>query len=407
MDKNKKKSSDISSLDRSKRLFLIIASAFLACVLTVGIIIGAIGIFRNNSSVMRYKGVYLKDGVANYLATVYKYDFMSSLTKSGIECFDSEYFWQSESEDGRTYAEVLSENTEEYLKRVIVGSYLFDKNTRMQKSDKEVVERAVSDVLIYRADGSVDRFNEIACDMGFTYKDFERAAEMLYKYEMAKTVIFGIDGSALESGKFDAECNEYFESAYSHVKLLLMRTDGETVLDPDTGKEVFSEYDDTTRAQINADIAKVREWINNHNNDVGDEQMSEALFDEYIKKYKTGTVNDTEGYYFSPNSSYTIEFAADAPDIVSLAFSTEIGYYGECELDIGVAFVLRCPLEDGAYSRISLSHFFEDFYKNAASYLYTESFLEYTREVTVNTKRYNATDIVSLPYNHELSVKFG
>ena len=30
--------------------------------------------------------------------------------------------------------------------------------------------------------------------------------------------------------------------------LLIIRTDGELVTDPDTGKQIVSEYDDTTRA---------------------------------------------------------------------------------------------------------------------------------------------------------------
>ena len=242
--------------------------------------------------------------------------------------------------------------------------------------------------------------------MGFTYRDFERAAQLMYKYEMAESVIFGYDGSALESGDFSAECQEYFENEYSRVMLLIMRTDGELVTDPETGKEVLSEYDDTTRAKVLADIERVRQLIANAENDAFDEQMSEEAFAWYINEYKTGTVNDTEGYYFSSGSSYSLEFAKDAPEVVSLALSTEVGHYAECQLDIGVCFIYRLPLERGAYARISLSHFFEDFYVGASSYIYSTSLDAYLDAVSVK-EGYDREAVISKPYNLELSVSFG
>ena len=406
MEKKDMGKAPLSTRERSRRVFILASALFLCCVLIVGVIFGAVGIARNTTSVMRYKGIYLKDGVANYLATTYKYDFMSALTRSGIECYDSPYFWQSASDDGRVWSEVLTENTEKYIKRVMIGSYLFDRNTRLNKNDKAVINKAVSEVLQFRADGDVDKFNEMAEPMGFTYRDFEKAAELMYKYEMAEAVIFGYDGSALESGNFGAECREYFESAYSRVKLLIIRTDGELITDAETGKEVLSEYDDVTLAKVMADIERVRKLIYNAENDVFDEQMSEIAFDTYIEKYSTGTVNDTEGYYFSENSAYSLEFAEDAPQVVSLALSTEIGHYAECELDIGVCFIYKCKLESNAYTRIGLSHFFEDFYVNASSYVYSKSLDAYLAEVTVK-ERYDADAVVDMPYNFELSVRFG
>ena len=211
MKNNEKSREPLGSEQKSKRLFVIATAAFLCLVLTVAIIFGAVGIVRGQRSVMRYKGIYLQDGVANYLAATYKYDFMSSLKRGGVDSYDSHYFWDSESTDGRTWGEVLTENTEKYLKRVIVGSYLFDRNTRLNKSDKEIIAKAIDEVIEYRADGSVEKFNEMAEEMGFTYRDFVKAAELIYKYEMAEAVSFGYDGSALKSGGFSAECNEYFE----------------------------------------------------------------------------------------------------------------------------------------------------------------------------------------------------
>lgn len=409
MKKDNKAASARSSAQRSKKAFMIFTSAFLGCVLIVGIVFGTIGIVKNKNAVMKYKGVYLSDGVANYLIASYKYDFMSSLAKNGEECYDTDIYWQSEAADGKTWGDVLAENTEKYLKSVIIGSYLFDKNTSLTKNDKAVIEKAVNEVLDYRADGNVERFNEIASDMGFTYRDFEKAAEMLYKYEMAQTVIFGYDGSALESGLFNEECNEYFEGAYSRVMLMFIRTDGELVTDPETGKEILSEYDDNTKAIVEEKIAYIRKLINNAENHPNEavEQMSEGAFMDYIAKdYPTGTINDTEGYYFSKDSSYSLEFAEGAPEVVSLALGMEEGHYAECAVDFGVCFIYKIPLEENAYSRILLTHFFSDFYAKAASYIYGESITAYLPDVTVKS-RYDSSAVLTKPYNKQLPIKFG
>ena len=388
-------------MDKSKKLFLIFTAAFLGCVLLVGIILGTIAIVRNARSVMIYKGIYLKEGVANYLSASYKYDFMSALAKSGVECYDSEDFWQSDADGVKTYGDILVDNTEKYIKSVMVGSYLFDKNTRLTKDDKKVIEKAVNEVLEYRANGDKERFNEIGETMGFDFDDFKEATELLYKSQMAETVIFGYEGSSLSSGNFASECEDYFVNNYSRVRIMIIRTDGELVTDIDTGKEVLAEYDDAQKAQALEKIADIRAKI-------ADGRMDEETFLWHIQnEYPTNSVNDTAGYYFSANSAYSIQFADDgAPEVVKLALSGEIGKFYECELDIGTCFIYKTKLESGAYSRYTISHFFEDFYKNAAPYIYEKSIEVYLADVNVKDK-YDKTTVISQPYNLKLAVKFG
>ena len=388
-------------MEKSKKVFLIFTAIFLGCVLILGSVFAVIGIVKNHNAVMKYKGITAKDGVVNYISASYKYDYMSTLRKSGINCTDTEAFWQSKTAEGRTYADILKENTEKYIKSVLVGSYLFDQNTRLTKNDKAAIKKSVTEVLEYRAGGDVAKFNEIGESMGFSYKDFEKAATLLYKSEMAETVIFGYEGSALSSGNFITECDSYFENNYARVKLMIIRTDGDLAIDPDTGKQVLREYSEEEKAAAIAKIDNIRELI-------ATEQMNESAFDWHIaNEYSTGTVNDTLGYYFSDKSSYSVQFAQQSnSDVVKLALTTPIGEYAEAELDIGVCFLLRCPLEEGAYGRISLSHFFEDFYKNAAPYIYTELIEVYLSDVTVKDG-YDADAVISQPYNYELTIKFG
>ena len=387
-------------MGKSKKIFLVFTAIFLSLVLTLGIIIATVSAVKESRSVMSYKGIYMYEGVANYLAASYKYTFKATLTKLGINGADNESFWARSAGGGKTYGDILKENTDRYLKSVLVGSYLFDRNTKLTKNDKEVIANSVAEVLEHKAGGDVDKFNEIGEPMGFTYKDFERAAELIYKFEMAKTVIFGYDAAALETGLFDAQCDEYYRENYVRVRLLVIRTDGEWATDPDTGKQVLDEYDEEEKAEALAKIRDIREKI-------ADGRMNETAFIWHIQnEYPTDQVNDERGYYFSASSAYSHNFANEGGrDIVKLALSGRVGEYTECELDIGTCFIYKCELEDGAYSSYVLERFFEDFYINAAPSIYLDSLTSYFSDVKIKDK-YDFDAVVTRPYNYQLGVSF-
>lgn len=375
-------------MDKSKKIFLIFTALFLGCILIVGIVFGTIAIVKGSGSVMKYKGIYLDEGVANYLSASYKNDFINTYA-----CTDSEEFWNSLSFGNKTNGEILEESTEEYLKHVLIGSYLFDRNSKLTKDDKAVIDKAIDEVLAYRADGSVERFNEIGAAMGFDFKDFKKAAELLYKYEMAELIIFGYEGVSLAMGGFDAECNEYFKNNYSKVRLMIIRTDNES----ESGTAL-------------AKVADIREKIN-------DGRMNEEAFLWHIQnEYPTNTPNDTDGYYFSKNSSYSKQFIDDAlvlkdgaDKIVDIALSMDEGEYAECELSYGVCFIYKCELgnsEDGAYNSSSLERFFEDFYKLAVPYVYIKTTEVFIPDVKVKD-RYKSDYVISQPVNDLLVIRFG
>ena len=372
-------------MEKSKKLFLIFTALFLGSVLIVGIVFGTVAIVKNSGSVMKYKGIYLDEGVANYLTASYKNDFINA-----TRCPDTEEFWSSIATDGKTYGDLLTEATQHYLATVLVGSYLFDRNSRLTKSDKAVIEKAIDEVVDFRAEGSVECFNEIGAAMGFDFKDFKKAATLLYKYEMAERIIFGYEGASLSKGGFEAECNEYFKNNYSKVRLMIIRTDTDNTSD---------------RHEKIADIRLK----------IADGRMNEEAFIWHVQnEYPTNTPNDTSGYYFSPKSAYSLQFKEEgledgADKIVDTALSMKEGEYAECELAIGICFIYKCELgesENGAYKLSSLERFFEDFYKNATPYVYASAIEVFIPDVSIKEK-YDSQYVLSQPRNSLLSVSFG
>ncbi len=385
----------------SKRALVILVSVFLGALIIFGATLGIVSAVRSSRAYFSYNGIIADRGVVNYLASTRKSDFMRTLTYEGVECYDDEEFWHSKNSDGEEYGELLAREIESYISSVVVGAYLFDRYTALTKEDKAELDRYTSEVLEFKAGGSRAEFNRIAEPMGFDYSDFKTAYELIYKYEAARDVIFGYNGASLSGGEFTPQCEEFF-TTYTHVMLMFIRTDGEYVINEETGLSEYVEYTSDRKADIQEEIAHIRELVHNAEEGVGDERMSPDAFLWYIKnEYNYDTKNAEGGYYFAPTSSYTKEFATDCPDVVEKALSLTEGHYAEAVADIGVCFIYKYPSESGAYYKSSMSHFFGDFYADAAEYLYSKEINGLIANVKVKDKFYEI-DLVSLPYNYEL-----
>lgn len=388
----------------NKRLLIILISVFLGAVVCFGAVFGIIAAAKSGRAVMKYKGTYVSPGVANYLAATHKTHFIASL---GIEVFDSPEFWASQCKDGRTYGELLAEDTERYIREVVAGSYIFDRYTSLTSSEKKAIKNAVKSRIDYLFDGDMDEFSRVAATMGFDYADFLEATKMLYKHKNAKAAIFGSDGSNL-LGAY-ADCDKYYEK-YSHVKLLFIRTEsefatdenGNRVVGPD-GKDKVDPLNSTEREKRLKDIADIDAAILALEN--GENfQMSAEYFDSFLKKYSYDTEFDMGGYYFAPNSEYTalfyekIDGKASYADIADAALKAEIGDFVKVEYEDGICYVYKYEREQYAYGKDRYAEFFEDFYSDAADYLYPELLSSIAQEVTVKDRFY-AVDPIYMPYN--------
>lgn len=396
--KNQKTVKNESAMPKNKRVIIILTAVFLGLVLLFGIVLGTIAIIRNVRAVMIYKGTIIDRGVANYLAMMGKYSFMTGLAARGIENSDDESFWSKISADGRTYGELLKEETELYMKKVLVGSYLFDRNATLTAIDEANINNAVEAVL-YNFGGE-DKLNKEAEKLGFDYSDIRKASEMIYKYLVAKDVIFGYDASTLKSGAFNAQCDEFF-STYTHAKLLFIRTEDKLVTNPDTGEVTSEALSDNEKADINSEIERIRYLISGD----GDESMSKEEFVRRITLWsEKDSMNIVGGYYLAPTSEDTAKLREIYPEVVNAVYSLEMGEYAEVKTRWGVCFIYRDEPTAAAYALPSMDRFFTDFYTDAATYIYAEELTALSGDVKVKKKFYDI-DIIALPYNFRLVVK--
>ena len=406
-----------SSAGRGHSGVILAVAILVGAVLIFGIALGVIAAVRRATALVYYNGIALDEGVTNYLASTYKSKYLAylgsrtDLEELGVFPADSEDFWSEEVPDGsgKLWADLLYENTVSYIKSLAVKAYLFDRASGLTSEDRENINSLTEQVLSYRAGGSRDEFNKKSADMGFDYSDFCTAQELIYKANRAGTATYGESGEVLSSDAYLSICNEYYNSAYSHVKILFIRTEDEFVVDEDgnriegDGGDELRELTEKERAERQADIASIRAAIESLKNN-GDEQMSPEYFDTFLSKYGYITEYFTTGMYFSEKSSFTEEFGDESgglAPIVYTALTMEVGEYSEVEWESGICFVYRYENSEFGFLSSSVEAFFTDFYADAAEYVFTKSVSELVQDVELG-EGFDEIDLVALKYNWEL-----
>ena len=409
---------------KTRRIVIIVISAILAAAILFGIVLGVVTLVRNSSYVMKLDRVGIDKGVASFLISIYKHDYIETLLNNGINASDSNEFWLKKRYTG-TEGDLFNYEVEEYLKGIVAANVLFDEYATLTEEDEYKIDFAVQEVLNFQAGGSKKTFNELTSSMGFDFKDFKRGTEMLYKLRVVYTTVFGESGSKMQTN-FADYCNRYYESNYIRAKILLIRTQDTYKLDENNemikgedGKyeiRLLTEAEKQERAayiaQLDACVDSIR---SNPENTIALNDFNNLL-NEVAEKYNENVTSAVKnGYYLSQDSEYTSKLGLDG--VISEAFNLDIGEVYSCETGVTVAettdsstgfsykcYVYRMEKEAKAYQDSSLEHFFLDFNTLASIALYEEIVAEYSKEVTVKDK-WDAINPVAIPRNYNYRVK--
>lgn len=398
-----------------KKLLITIVCIFLAVVLIFGATLGIILGIRNAKALVRLKSVRISEGEAYFLLAKYKRDFLIKHHSYG-----SDEFWEKQYDEKRTYADLLREESERYLREIAIRCYLFDTLFDFEGIDEIEAKRAVIEILNYRSEGSIEKFDSTAAAYGFTYEDFSSAAILLYKAEAVQSRVFGSDGSGVLSSEFKSDCDEYFEN-YSHVKLLFIRTEdkfeldenGNRVVDEETGYDKLVELSEAEKAERAATVSEIRAKIEAKKNNTAGVKMSREHFDYLLSAVGEGDPSrNTTGYYFSPYSDFSADFVTN-PDgttsedrlaIVKEAITMQSGSFSECAFDGGVCFIYKYENTAGAYTDTE-DACFSDFASLAATAAFSKMVSELYEDVKIK-ERYYEIDLVALPGDNPFVPRF-
>ena len=394
-------------MQKGQRLLLAFACAFLAAVLIFGIVLGIVIGVQRAGAVAEYNGVTVDEKTAFYLASYYKYNFIASLKSADVDAYDSIDFWYRKDSDGVAYGTHLVLGVKNYIADILVANYYYNRYATLSASDKDKINTAV-DALISRF-SSVGALDDALSLCKTDRKALKNAAEMLYKANYAKTVIYGTGGAKLAN--YPDECEKYLNE-YSRVKLLFIRTENVFLRDEE-GNYVITDGEYETReltaeekAEREALIARIDAEILGYE-EGGNIQITEELFDSYLSNYGEGEQDKkSSGYYFSESSVYSAAFAEDvSSEIVKAALTMDIRQYEKVVTDFAVCYIYRCEVASGAYADTSENGFFADFYSDAADFLFAE-LTESMREDVVFSDKLTSEDIVGVPYNSDIYIRF-
>lgn len=394
---------------KNNRFLITFICIFLALVTILAAILGIASAVKKSKSVAIYKGQAMDVKVASFFASYYKYTYMTMLSKSGVlGVEDSPGFWKSEADGGKTYLQLLSQGTEEFIKQILVGNYLYDRYGRLTSDEKDRISKAVEELVDYKADGSRKKFDELTVGYGFDYSSFSDAATMLYKASTAQKMIYGADGSNV--AQFPDRAEEYL-SEYSHVMLLFIRTKDKFVYENgqrvkgDDGNYLLEALTPDEIADRESVISEIESAIDALGSGEGVE-MNAELFNYYLQKHDEGDEDmRADGYYFSKRSSYTQEFSTVFENIVDKSYEMPINSFSQIPLDFGVCFIYKCEPTRGAYASGLSEACFSDFYSDASNFLFEKDITELSAETGIR-ERFSEINLLTLPYNYNFLPSF-
>ena len=365
---------------KKNRTLLIIVCIFLGVVLCLSGTLLSVTLIRNARYVASYSGYGMDEGVARYFASAYKTDYIASLPLSVRDSADDPEFWNTVPDGGTiSYGEDLQRGYENYIRRILVANALYSS----ADSFDDEVERAVSFSLTDPSiGGSINTLNEKTAPYGFDYDDLLSAGELYYRYVNACSSIYGKYGEYISV----AGCSEYLKT-YSYVKMIFIKSD-----------------DISAKAEVADAVASLRASIAE-----GADMASEEQFDGFMKHNSIHFKDGVDGeYYFGVNSDFTVKFAKTDDkmhDIVERALTMQIGEAAEMPYPNGVCFIYKCTPDDSHYTNSSYDLYFEDFYTDAADYLYKSEVNARIDDVKFKDSFY-AIDVAATPKNIFYLVKF-
>lgn len=375
-----KKASREKKTKEGGRGFIIFVAVFLILLVLLVAALGIVSAIRHSNTVFSLDGMRMDKEVAAFFVSMYRADYTAAMRQQGKNP-DAAGFFDELAEDGRTNREVFCELASSYLKEILVASYIFDSVRELEDEEEREIERVVGEVLEYKADGSEERFNELASEFGFDYDSFCDAVKMYYKALSSFAVLYGAEGALISQN--ETVCGSYLQE-YTHVSMIVVRTETKLITDGE-GRDYNITLTESEKAAKQALIAEMDAAMTAYKNDE-DGKMTVAAFENWLAS-STDSGRDwvNTGYYFHENAEMTKEFSDAFPGVVEAAYAMPMYSFDSLYTDIEIMvddevrtervkiYLYKYPPERGAYAETSMKDvWFSDFFSDAAVYLFGE-----------------------------------
>lgn len=372
-----------------KKPILIAVTCVVAAALLFGAVFGTILTVRRVRAVAYYGNVTMTEGVYRYFAYEALCDTVAEARADGLSpgpylIYKGKSFYdEADPVTGKTIGEMYREKLEAYVREALVLSAKFDECG--YKVNEETVKKALYERIMISKDRTRVSLEEELSAYGIGYRDYEKAAEILYKMQAFKGNYYGTDGEKI--ARRSDLCKQYFANNYKSVQFLFIRSETTFKLDENgnritnSGTDVKVVLSEEEKADRAADRATLDAMVAAGTLSEADAATFAALAEKYANDG-----DGTDAYYFAADSAFTASSLEELPEATALALSSEPGKVTCAPYADGVVYVLGLSMESGAYQTAPRTDCFSDFYALVAEDDYRKSLDSLTPNVTVKDK---------------------
>ena len=308
----------------------------------------------------------------NYWASTSKANFMHSYTD--IE--DTDEFWHSEYEEGKTYAEYLDSLVLEDIKTTAVCLSLYNEmRLSLTESQREAIDNTINGYLSEYAGGNKNTLNNALSAYGANMSILREVKEAEAKRTLVYDFLFSEGG---EKALRDEDYEKYYQENYYHFQIIYINNKYEYVLDSKGNYTTNADGTYVTRALSGDALDAKNQSIKTVCDKIAAGEDFDSLFNTYSEQ-KTYT----NGYYFTASDSYSnAVFYKLIGDISSI----EEGETTVAEYDSGTYIMKRLPLDENAWNQSINKDFFNSFETLAANAAFRVFTSEQFDSLTIDTE---------------------
>ena len=257
---------------------------------------------------------------------------------------------------------------------------------KLSADDKKNVEDGISDICDISFGGDAEKFDTHLSSLGIDRDILYDAYIKDLKVETVREYLYGVNGVINVP---DSDRMEYLKENYVRIIHIYINNKYKLAVD-ENGEYIADENGMGTRVELteeelsekNGRIEAVRAGIS-----AGDD------FSGLWEKYSEDKLYP-DGYYLLPDTPFI-------PEVVSAAFTLEIGEVKELETEYGTHFIMRTDMEGTPWNNDQNDDFFEDFEDDMRAYLFSAMIAETAENVNVIkdvTEAHSIRDVPVSPY---------
>lgn len=377
---------------------------FLIC--AVFFVTALAGCSGTGKPLLEYESVKLTDATFNLFLSRIK-GTVASASNAGIEALYSSYWDVAVAADGTTRGDAYKLQVLNDAKSYVAALYEFDRlGLKLPQSYIDEIDKELSELVEYDADGSKTAFNAILSEYGANYDVLREAYILEAKLAYLNEYLYGTSGDKIS----DEMIEEYYESNYFRFKHIFLYTyslvytedadgkeiyyvndgsgriaydtsafkrrdgsgtvvtdkNGDTVYETADGRIAYDKingkrqpvYDENgyvmTRPFTESELIEVSDYATRIMDKLENEEGNYTLFDSFVENYSEdeGSLKYTNGFYMTKDSNY------DSPEVIEALLDMKEGEIRKVYSEYGIHIVMRYKLDEGGYKDDKNSDFF-------------------------------------------------